>query len=115
MTPCLPVKKYLVSFKGKTFTEQAVCTFNTSHMRGSPYKGLFTRNIPQTDYLHLNEKEKKIAVLCANGMPAKEMAKIMNLSSSTVNFHIKETIKKTHSRNKTEAIAKILCFGLLFI
>ncbi|MFJ5855753.1 response regulator transcription factor [Enterobacter cancerogenus] len=101
-----------IIFKGKCFTDHVVYTFSPEEKACSLYRNFFIRSIESGDILILNDKEKRIAMLCANGLCAKEIAGIINLSTSAVNFYIRRFTEKTHSSNKTEAIAKIICYGM---
>jgi len=102
-----------ICFKGKYFSGRVAYTFCPEEMTGTPYKHFFIRELQGADIFLLSDKEKRIASLCANGLCAKEIAGLISLSTSAVNFHIKRFTEKTHSSNKTEAVAKIICYGML--
>lgn len=61
----------------------------------------------------VTEREMEVLKWCAAGKTASEIATILQLSSSTVNFHIRSIISKTNASNKTGAIAVAAKHGLL--
>lgn len=58
---------------------------------------------------------REIAVLrwAADGKTANEISSILNISESTVNFHINNTITKLNASNKTSAAIKAALLGFL--
>lgn len=61
----------------------------------------------------LTSRELDILNLCAQGFNNKEICKRLNLGYETVVTHRKNIIKKTHSKNITEAVAYALNAGYL--
>lgn len=61
----------------------------------------------------LTERELEVLKWSAAGKTASDVATILSLSTSTVNFHIRSVITKTNAANKAGAIAIAALRGLL--
>jgi len=61
----------------------------------------------------LSPKEKKILFLTSEGYTSHEIADMIFVSVNTVNFHIKNILKKLNSKNKTQAVAVAIILGLI--
>lgn len=61
----------------------------------------------------LSEREKEVLRWTGDGKTANEIGQILNLSHSTVNFHLRNTMFKLDSSNKTNAVVKAICLHLL--
>lgn len=61
----------------------------------------------------LSERELEVLKWSAAGKTAADVAMILSLSTSTVNFHIRSVITKTNASNKAGAIAIAALRGLL--
>ncbi|MFV3403813.1 MULTISPECIES: autoinducer binding domain-containing protein [Pseudomonas] len=61
----------------------------------------------------LSERELEVLKWSAAGKTASDVATILSLSTSTVNFHIRNVISKTNAANKAGAIAIAALRGLL--
>lgn len=64
------------------------------------------------DDLHLTDREIEVLRWSAIGKTAEEVADILHLSESTVNFHSRNTIIKLGVQNKVAAIARAAQLGL---
>lgn len=64
------------------------------------------------DELHLTTREIEVLQWSAIGKTAEEVADILHLSESTVNFHARNTILKLGVQNKVAAIARAAQLGL---
>ncbi|MGH8466752.1 MAG: response regulator transcription factor, partial [Pseudomonas sp.] len=64
-------------------------------------------------HYHLSARETEVLKWSAAGKTAADIAFILSLSTSTVNFHIRSIINKLKSSNKTGAIAIAAMNGLL--
>ncbi|CAK17431.1 autoinducer binding domain-containing protein [Pseudomonas entomophila] len=62
---------------------------------------------------NLSERELEVLKWSAGGKTAADVATILSLSTSTVNFHIRSVINKTNAANKAGAIAVAFLRGLL--
>ena len=60
----------------------------------------------------LTRRELDVLELTASGTTNKEIATCLNISQSTVNFHIQNILSKLHLRNRTEAAAYAVRKGL---
>jgi DNA-binding NarL/FixJ family response regulator len=71
--------------------------------------GLFRTFTPPTeaDY-HLTEQETRILKMLVDGHHYKTAAYELNISTSTVSFHLKNIYEKLQVHSKTEAVAKAL-------
>ncbi|NIF26125.1 LuxR family transcriptional regulator [Pantoea sp. Tr-811] len=63
--------------------------------------------------LKMSERELEVLKWSAAGKTAADVACILSLSQSTVNFHIRSVIAKTNATNKAGAIAIALMRGLI--
>lgn len=61
----------------------------------------------------LSEREKEVLKWSAEGKTASDVATILSLSTSTVNFHLRNVISKFDACNKTRAIVKATRQGLV--
>lgn len=52
---------------------------------------------------NLSEREVEVTNLLCNGAPNKVIARQLGISEATVKVHVKAILRKTHSRNRTEA------------
>ncbi|QBF25080.1 LuxR family transcriptional regulator [Pseudomonas tructae] len=62
---------------------------------------------------NLSERESEVLKWSAAGKTAADVACILSLSQSTVNFHIRSIISKTNASNKAGAIAIAVMNGLI--
>lgn len=62
--------------------------------------------------LHLSEREVEVLRWSAIGKTAEEVAEILHLSESTVNFHARNSVIKLGVQNKVAAIARAAQLGL---
>ncbi|MHC6227518.1 autoinducer binding domain-containing protein [Pseudomonas sp. X10] len=62
---------------------------------------------------HFSDREMEVLKWSAAGKTASDIACILSLSTSTVNFHIRNLINKTNAANKAGAIAIAAMHGLL--
>ncbi|HEY8499602.1 MAG TPA: helix-turn-helix transcriptional regulator, partial [Clostridia bacterium] len=60
--------------------------------------------------LGLSPREKEVASLLLQGQSAKEIAVILEISISTVNFHIKNLYKKLNIGNRSELFARFALY-----
>ena len=63
----------------------------------------------------LTRREIEVLSLAASGRTAKQTAAAMNISSDTVKFHIKNSLRKLSVENKTAAATKALSLGLFVL
>ena len=61
----------------------------------------------------LSEREKEVLRWSGDGKTADEIAQILNLSHSTINFHLRKAMFKLNAPNKTNAIVKAIYLNLL--
>lgn len=66
-------------------------------------------NIPKP----LTSREREVLQWTADGKSAQDIADILSLSKSTVDFHLANSIKKLNSPNKTAAVASAVLSGWL--
>ena len=67
----------------------------------------FSYNL-SSQYFHLTPKEIQVADLVKDGMTTKEIAEIMNISTSVIDFHRKNIRKKLGLKNKNENLQSYL-------
>jgi DNA-binding CsgD family transcriptional regulator len=56
----------------------------------------------------LSPRERQVLGLVVKGLRNDEIAQHLFISKSTANFHVKQLLAKTNSRNRTEVVAKII-------
>ena len=61
----------------------------------------------------LSVREKEVLRWCGDGKTAWEISQILNLSQSTINFHMRSAMFKLDAPNKTNAVVKAICLDLL--
>ena len=61
----------------------------------------------------LTLREREVLQWTADGKSAQDIADILVLSKSVVDFHLKNSIKKLNSPNKTAAVARAVLLGWL--
>ncbi|BBG30364.1 LuxR C-terminal-related transcriptional regulator [Zymobacter palmae] len=64
--------------------------------------------------VRLSEREKEVLRWSGDGKTAWEISQILNLSQSTVNFHMRSAMYKLDAPNKTNALVKAIYLGLLY-
>ncbi|PWB35443.1 LuxR family transcriptional regulator [Pseudomonas sp. SDI] len=74
---------------------------------------LMTEHLHRPPTLELSKREIEVLKWSAEGKTADDIACILTLSKSTVNFHIRSCIAKTETSNKTAAAVAAARFGLL--
>jgi LuxR family transcriptional regulator len=74
-------------------------------------KAILAKDVNVCTQLTLRERE--VLQWTADGKSAQDIADIMTLSKSTVDFHLKNSIKKLNSPNKTAAVARAVLLGWL--
>ena len=57
---------------------------------------------------HISPREPEVLALLLDGAKLEEIAEALNITTSTVQDHIKSMVDKTESRNRTELIARVL-------
>ena len=68
---------------------------------------------PEKSEIYLTEQEKKILKMLTEGHHYKTVAFELEISTSTVSFHINNIYEKLQVHSKTEAVAKALREGLV--
>ncbi|MFQ6573911.1 autoinducer binding domain-containing protein [Pseudomonas sp. UM16] len=67
----------------------------------------------QTLELHLSAREIEVLQWTSHGKCAEDVAKILGLSCSTVNFHLRNAMTKLGVHNKVAAVARAVKLGLI--
>lgn len=63
--------------------------------------------------IQLSEREKEVLRWTGDGKTADEIAQILNLSHSTINFHLRKAMYKLNAPNKTSTVVKAIYLNLL--
>ncbi|ALK29604.1 autoinducer binding domain-containing protein [Burkholderia plantarii] len=74
---------------------------------------LLPHTLPEVHH-QLNAREREVLLWSAEGKTSVEIATILNLAESTVNYHVANAVKKLRASNKMHAVAKAAILGLLF-
>lgn len=61
----------------------------------------------------LTRTEQRVLRWTAEGKTASEAAQILGVTERTINFHVANLISKLDASNKTHAIFKAVCFGII--
>ncbi|MEO7494127.1 MAG: autoinducer binding domain-containing protein, partial [Massilia sp.] len=69
--------------------------------------------IPESNS-RLTPREKEVLRWAADGKTSYEIGRILTISNSAVNFHIKNSMIKLNANNKTHAVVKAALLGLLY-
>lgn len=72
----------------------------------------FPKALPESS-ARLTPREKEVLCWAADGKTSYEIGRILILSISAVNFHIKNAMTKLNANNKTQAVVKAALLGLL--
>ena len=76
---------------------------------------LSKRYIMSAPKIELTSREKEVLELLSTGYNSKEIGEKIFISSNTVEYHRKQLLRKTNSRNVAELIGKAFRTGLLKI
>lgn len=68
-----------------------------------------------TPKIELTTREREVLELLSNGLNSKEIGERIFISSNTVEYHRKQLLRKTNSRNVAELIGNAFRIGLLKI
>ncbi|WP_246749947.1 LuxR family transcriptional regulator [Mesorhizobium caraganae] len=73
----------------------------------------FANSIGAEEPVILSQREKECISWVARGKSSWEIGKILHISDNTVNFHIKNVLKKLESSNRTVAAIKATNIGII--
>ncbi len=76
---------------------------------------LSKQDIMSAPKIELTSREKEVLELLSTGYNSKEIGEKIFISSNTVEYHRKQLLRKTNSRNVAELIGKAYRTGLLKI
>lgn len=105
-TSDLSMNSELISKKKTQLTQLA----ETAYSQFSP--AFLSTLAPDLD-VNLTSREKEILRWTADGKTAFEIAKILNIATRTINFHLTNIVKKLNAANKTQAAVKAVAFGII--
>ena len=63
--------------------------------------------------IHLSHREIECLTWTAKGKSSWDIAMILEISQNTVNFHMKNAMKKLGTNNRIVAVVKAVRFGLI--
>ena len=72
-----------------------------------------TTHSPPQDALKLTDREVECLVWTDQGKTSWEISMILRVSEATMNFHLKNVLRKLGVHSKTHAVAKTLVLGLI--
>ncbi|MCE1115929.1 MULTISPECIES: autoinducer binding domain-containing protein [Pseudomonas] len=84
---------------------------STSH---ASLSSILNRRHRNAEAPELTEREREVLKWTADGKSASEIADLLTLSKNTVDFHIKNAVRKLKTANKTAAVVRAAMLGLLF-
>jgi len=84
------------------------------YLHGAIQEALLSQRPPQLSS-KLTNREVECLVWTAQGKTSWEISLILGISMSTVNFHLKNTMRKLGVYSKTHAVAKTLVLGLIHL
>lgn len=77
------------------------------------FSHLLMRKFKKDASPHLTQREVEVLKWAADGKSAEDISRILKISVNTVNFHIKNSMIKLNTTNKTAAVLKAAMLGLL--
>ena len=83
---------------------------NISHMALSR---IFVSNLVKDAQPDLTSREVEVLKWTADGKSSNEIADLLSISENTVNFHIKNSVVKLRTTNRTAAVVRAAMLGLL--
>ena len=92
-----------------------VLSYTTYFCKYVKISNLSNRDIMSTPKIELTSREKEVLELLSIGYNSKEIGEKIFISSNTVEYHRKQLLRKTNSRNVAELIGKAYRTGLLKI
>lgn len=84
-----------------------------AHMAHLVLSRVLINNFNQKEAPKLTEREAEVLKWSADGKSAEDIAKILKITTNTVNFHIKNIALKLNASNKTSAVLRAAAFGML--
>ena len=63
--------------------------------------------------VELTPRQREILVLVTDGLSYKEVGAVLNLSESTIKYHMGETLERLHLKNREQVVAYALRTGLV--
>ncbi|MBI6897354.1 hypothetical protein JET64_11135 [Pseudomonas putida] len=85
-----------------------------SRARPALVNALLTLQSPKKEKL-LSSREHSVLGLAAHGLSTAEIAQALGLSDKGVEFHLDSCKRKLHVRNRTHAVSKAMCLGILVL
>lgn len=76
--------------------------------------GILTKRHRTAEAPNLTDREREVLRWTADGKSAGEIADLLTVSKNTIDFHIKNAIRKLKTANKTAAVVRAAMLGLLF-
>lgn len=83
---------------------------NISHLALSR---LFVSELVKESQPDLTLREVEVLKWTADGKSSNEIADLLSISENTVNFHIKNSVAKLRTANRTAAVVRAAMLGLL--
>lgn len=74
---------------------------------------LYVSELVKETQLDLTSREIEVLKWTADGKSSNEIAELLSISENTVNFHIKNSITKLRTANRTAAVVRAAMLGLL--
>ncbi|MBY0409608.1 MAG: autoinducer binding domain-containing protein [Burkholderiaceae bacterium] len=84
-----------------------------AHMAHGVLSRIFTTQQAQQFQPNLTAREIEILKWTADGKTSSDIASLLGISENTVNFHVKNAVKKLQSTNKTSATVRAAMLGFL--
>ncbi|MDH0304186.1 MULTISPECIES: autoinducer binding domain-containing protein [unclassified Pseudomonas] len=91
--------------------EQLRWLASTAH---ASLSSILTKRHRNAEAPELTEREREILKWTADGKSASEIADLLTVSKNTIDFHIKNAVRKLKTANKTAAVVRAAMLGLLF-
>lgn len=73
----------------------------------------FDTNIRSCHFIELSKRERECLAYSAEGLTAKEIARLIHRSVPTVNMHLNSAIQKLGASNKVQAVVRAIHYRLL--
>ena len=112
------VKKAISAFSSDALSGAELATqevkmrwlVNISHLALSR---LFVSDLVKESQPDLTGREIEVLKWTADGKSSSEIADLLSISENTVNFHIKNSVVKLRTANRTAAVVRAAMLGLL--
>lgn len=118
---CIPVhgpagESYVVSLAGAATQRDTAVRLGTLQILATQLQLAYTtlaRNRAMEPWVHLSDRERECLTWTARGKSAWSISQILCLSEHTVQFHLKDAMRKIGACNRVQAVVTAVRLGLI--